>query len=477
MTCTQFIFTVLLIALTASADESAIVRNRPDWPAIFELNRGATIQLQRQSAKRTVKLISFDHLYEPDLFIAGNAARRTIREARVVVEVDGSRATLACRAYQSPVAVNGLLLYVETTREWATAPEIEKIEKVEHDVRFSAVAEGEAWGPPMVFPIRDYRWRSSTYNNTWRSLVPYNRLYYHAGEDLGAIPDRLEVVAPFSGKVALTPLPRGDAKSNGVGIESNDGLVVRLAHMNIESIDPALQLGAAVKAGQVLGKTGMTWSGRKSQVNDPHLHVGFRFGGVEGTLISPFPFFTRAYFEAYPDVLMPMAGGYLFTLPGEETVLDGSRSLARPGRKIVSYRWNLSDGRSVDGAVAQIRYEKPGLYSEELMVSADDGSEDRDYAQVRVWNADQPAQQVARGWLHHIPVRPIRTGNEVTFWNRVSGTAGDVLIDFGDGARPQAIQREARHVYAKEGVYTVSLRGKSATGEEVTVRNRVVVEP
>lgn len=477
MTRARFIVAVSLFALNAIADDAAILRNQPNWPTIFELNRGASIQIPRKSVTHTVKLICFEHLYEPDLFIAGNASHKTIREAQIVVEVDGQRVRLLCRAYQSPLLVNGLLIYVETTREWADAPEIEKIEKVERDVRFSAIAEGEPWGPAMAFPIRNYRWRSSTYNNTWRSLVPYNRLYYHAGEDLGAIPDRLEVVAPFAGKVVLTPLPRGDGKSNGVGIETDDGTQVRLAHMNIESIDPALQMGATVKAGQVLGKTGMTWSGRKSQVNDPHLHVGFKYGGVEGTLISPFPFFTRAYFDAYPDILMPMAGGYLFTVPDQETTLDGSRTLARPGRKVTSFRWNLSDGRSVDAPTATIKYPKPGVYSEELIVRADDGTEDRDYAQVRVWRPDQPAQNLARGWLHYSPVRHIRPGDEVTFWNRLSGTSGEVTIDFGDNTAPESIQRKLKHAYTKAGLYTVTLQARSAAGEPVTVRNRVIIDP
>jgi hypothetical protein len=35
--------------------------------------------------------------------------------------------------------------------------------------------------------------------------VPYNKLYYHRGEDYGAIPDRLDVVAPFEGTVIATP--------------------------------------------------------------------------------------------------------------------------------------------------------------------------------------------------------------------------------------------------------------------------------
>jgi murein DD-endopeptidase MepM/ murein hydrolase activator NlpD len=476
----------LLCGLTAGVisapSRAEILRNVPGWPVVFELNAGQTERVERTTpagpVARGVKLISFEHAFEPDFHIAKNAARRTIREARVVVEVDGRREELLCRPYQSPTPVRGLLLYVETTREWAEAPEIEKVERVRGDVRFSAVAEGEAWGPSMTFPIRDYRWRASSYNNTWRSLVPYNLHYYHAGEDLGAIPDRLDVVAPWAGRVVASPLPGGDGKSNGIILQSDGGLEVRFAHMNTGSIDPAVVVGVAIRAGQRLGKTGMTWAGRKSQVNDPHLHTGFKIPLPDGTqtAVSPYPFFARAYFDAYPDPLLPIAGGYRFTLRDSDVRLDGSRSLARPGRSIAAFRWNLSDGRRVDAATATVRYASPGLYAEELVVRADDGTEDRDFAQVRVWTGDRAPEPVAYGWLHYTPVRGVRPGTEVTFWNRLARTVGDVTIDFGDGAGARVIKSEVRHAYANAGVYTVTLSGRGPGQEPCTVKTRVVVE-
>ena len=472
----------LLTTIIALPAHGEIVRNVPGWPTVFELSVGQTARIERATAAgrvtREVKLISFEHAFEPDHHIVKNTARKTIREARVVVEIDGHREALLCRPYQSPATVRGLLLYVETTREWANAPEIEKVEGVRGEVRFSAAAAGEPWGPPMAFPVRDYRWRASTYNNTWRSLVPYNLHYYHAGEDLGAIPDRLDVVAPWTGRVVASPLPRGDGKSNGVIIATDAGVEVRFAHMNTESIDPAVVVGATVGAGQRLGKTGMTWAGRKSQVNDPHLHAGFKIPRPDGTqtAVSPFPFFTGAYFAAYPDALLPIAGGYVFTLRDTEVTLDGSRSLARPGRRIARHRWNLSDGRDVDGATATIRYARPGLYAEELIVRSDDGAEDRDFAQVRVWAGDKAPEPVAYGWLYYAPVRGIGPGTEVTFWNRLVRTIGDVTIDFGDATPARVIKSDVRHAYAKPGTYTVTLSARGAGDQPCTVKARVVVE-
>jgi hypothetical protein len=105
-----------------------------------------------------------------------------------------------------PITVHGLRLYVGTILERAENAEIADLKDVRGQVRLTACAAGEPWGPAtLVFSLRNYRWRSAAYNNTWSALVPYNKLYYHWGEDYGAIPDRLDVVAPFEGTVIATP--------------------------------------------------------------------------------------------------------------------------------------------------------------------------------------------------------------------------------------------------------------------------------
>jgi len=175
--------------------------------------------------------------------------------------------------------------------------------------------------------------------------------------------------------------------------------------------------------------------------------------------------------------LLPVAGGYYFTLPGRELKLDGSRSQARPGRKVTSHRWNLHEGRTVDAAQAAVRYDRPGLYSEELTVTADDGSEDRDFAQIRVYNPDpSTGRNIAYGWVHYCPVRGIKPGTDVVFWNRLINTAGPVTVNFGDGSAPQPVRGEATHAYSRPGTYTVTFSGKGPGEEPVTVRLRVVVE-
>jgi hypothetical protein len=471
----RLLATLAVLALASQVRaraDSRVVRRQEGWPAVFELNAGDSFRL----GDRTVMLAAFAEHWQPDHWIQNNRERKTLESASVHVDVSGEKATLLLRPYQVPVTVNGLRLYVETTKNWATKCDYAALEGIERDVRLSACLEGETWGPAdVVFPVRDYRWRSSSYQNTWSSLVPYNRLYYHRGEDLGAIPDRLDVMAMFDGTVVKSPLPRGDGQSNGLTIGHASGLELRYAHMNTESILAEMTEGTAVKAGQVLAKTGMTWNGRRAQTHDPHLHAGFAF---EGTSLSPYPFFVEAYFRTYQDdALLPVAGGYYFTIPGREVKLDGSRSVARPGRKVTSHRWKLHDGRTIDAAQAGVRYDRPGLYSEELTVTLDDGSQDRDFAQVRVYDPDPAkARKIAYGWAYYSPVRGIKPGTQVLFWNRLINTAGPVTVDFGDGSVPQPVRSEATHAYGNPGAYTVTLSGRGPGDEPLTVRLRVVVE-
>ena len=288
---------VLYVPAFAAADPACESNRRPqsprtvldipEWPTVFDLNSGDTCRLNRQVDGRTieryVQLIGVQEFWEPDFF-TGVGESRTLRLAEVTVEVSGVRAKLLGRPYQMPVNVNGLRIYVEATRRWAHDADIERLAEMDADVRLSAMAEGETWGPSgFVFPVKNYRWRSNSYFNTWNALVPYNRLYYHRGEDFGAIPDCLPVVIALPGRVVQSPLPAGDGESNGVVIANAAGIRVEYYHMNTESIAETAVAGAQVDAGDLLGKTGMTWAGRRSQTHDPHLHFGLR---VRETAIS-----------------------------------------------------------------------------------------------------------------------------------------------------------------------------------------------
>ncbi|MHC1769275.1 MAG: ADP-ribosylglycohydrolase family protein [Verrucomicrobiia bacterium] len=447
-------------------------------PVVFELDLGQTQQIQVRGpagpVERRIRLLDVRAFYWPNYHIPDLPQRRVFRSAEVDVEVSGTRATLHARPFEMPQMVNGLRLYIETTRGWATEPQLDPMPEVRRAVRFSCVAAGTSWGPSELrFPIGQYRWRANTYGNTWLALVPYNKHYYHRGEDFGAIPDQLEVLASLGGVITRSPLPTGDQESNGLQIRCPFGLELGYFHMNLETVLPYHTNGAAVRTGDLLGRTGMTWAGRKSQHNDPHLHWGV---SVRGAPVASYPFVAEAYLRDYADPLLAVAGGYHYAIPGETVELDASRSLARPGRRIVRYQWRLHDGRDVEGPRASVKADHPGLFSEELRLLADDGSEDRDYAQLRVWNTN-PGAAFAAGWFYHWPVRGARPGTPVLFWNRLFGTTGPVEIDFGDDSNSVRIGQEITHAYAKAGIYTAALRSRGPADEPVEVRMRVVIDP
>jgi PKD repeat protein len=215
----------------------------------------------------------------------------------------------------------------------------------------------------------------------------------------------------------------------------------------------------------------MTWNGQKSQHNDPHLHTDMNFNGYQ---ISAYPYLIEAYFRKYDDKVLAVAGGYRFANIGDSVELDATRSVCREKEKIVSYQWRLHNGETINQLVVRLKYDKPGYYSEELLVKTAGGAVDKDFLQVRV-NDVQSSKETAHGWAYYSPVRNIKPGENILFWNRLNNTKTDVSIDFGDGTEIQAMKSEISHSYAKSGNYTVEIFSKGANNEPVSVKLEVVV--
>lgn len=445
------------------------------WPIQFDLDIGETARLDAPSGSVHVTLRAVDHHTEPDFWTGASPNNAVYVAARVSVEIDGEPTILTCRPGQLPTSIGPVRLYVETTREWAGSPnQARPIGGVHCAVRFSAVPAGETWGPErLVFPIGNYRWRSSTYQNTWGSLVPFNAYYYHRGEDLGAIPDRLPVLAIDDATVLKAPEPGQPVESNPVLLDVGDGVVVRYAHMNIDSIRSHIRPGRPVDRAAPIGLTGETHLGDKFQHDDPHLHVDIFRGGAP---ISPYPMYLESYFRTYTDTVLAIAGGFGYTVAGQPYRLDATRSTARPGETIVDHEWRLHDGRVVHGPIVDIVYDAPGFYAEELVVRTADGSEDRDAISILVY---EPVLQhdIARGWAHYSPVRDVYPGTPVEFWSRLQDVS-DTVIDFGDGTSADvAPDGEVIHAYDSPGIYIATIMGAGIRGEHVSLKLRVRVDP
>ena len=358
--------------------------------------------------------------------------------------------------------MNGLRLYVEATRAWAEEADFDRLPDVQRAVRFSATSAKESWGPPMVFPVRDYRWRSSNY---------YRHRYYHRGEDLGAMPERFDVLAGLGGTVEHSPRSEGAAGANPLVVATPYGVSLRYLHMNTASVPPALTNGASVEAGERVGQTGQYWNGPLGLDDDPHLHVDLR---DERTKYSPYPALVEAYLGTFSDSALPNGGGNYFAVVGDTVLLDATRTVVRPGRKLTSLTWTLHDGRVLQQTVIPVVFEKPGLYIEELTIQTDDGFTDKDFAYVRVY---EPAAHwpLVRGYAFYAPQRRVTTTTPVDFWIYVHN-AEYAMLDFGDGTpsvRVPAREGTAAHTYFKPGLYVASVR---APGSIVVAKTRVDVD-
>jgi murein DD-endopeptidase MepM/ murein hydrolase activator NlpD len=450
--------------------------DQPGFPFMFELNPGesqvVTRSYQGKTIRKKIKLIAVHAFSEPNYWFPDTMEQMDYYQFIVDLEIAGKPVSLYHRPYQMPVAFEGLRIYIENIKQFNESAEYGKSSEMVKEVRISVCMENEPWGPEYIdFPINNYVWRSAVYNNTWSSLVPFNKLYYHRGEDYGAIPDHLEVVSPVDGIIRSTPIPDGAKGSNTVSIVASDGLRWDLAHMNIESIRPEYTVGTEVSAGTVLGKTGMTWAGKKSQEMDPHLHVGL---SMNRTSLASFPYLMEAYMRKYPDPVFAIAGGYRFAIVGQPVELDASRSFSRHHLP-VKYRWRLSNGEVSELEKVIIKYEQPGIYTEELQVESNEGKKDRDFLYVKVYDTAEK-RDFAFGWAYYYPLRDIQPGDEVLFWNRLANTMDEVKINYGDNPEWSTISKEATHRYNKPGKYVVTLKSTGQRNEPVTLKMEVTVK-
>lgn len=472
------VITTLLICsvcLSFGGNKQDIIMNIPGYPLMFELNKDDSMLIDRtfnnKQIVRTLYLKDFRLFTEHNNWFPESLGRCNYYKAEVDIMVSGKVYTLNLQPYQMPVTIEGLRIYVEAIKKMDEIPNLDPIKKMKKEVRFSVCLEHEPWGDPseLEFPVKNYRWRSASYYNTWGSLVPFNKLYYHRGEDIGAIPDKMDVCAWTDSEVINSPIPNG-TNSNKILIRKMNGIEFDYYHCNIESIDTGLWISSQVKKGQYIAKTGMTWNGKHSQWMDPHLHLGMNYNGYT---LSPYPYLIESYFRKYDDKVLAVAGGIRFANVGDSVELDATRSICRENEKITSFQWLLHDGTVVDRPVVKVKYEKPGYYSEELHVKTAKGGLDKDFLQVCV--TDGAEKGFASGWAYFFPVRDIKPGQTILFWNRIVNTKTDVSIDFGDGTPVQTIKDEILHSYNQKGNYTVELSSIGVNNEPVSVKLEVIV--
>ena len=473
---------------------------------VFDLSLGECVDVTL--ADGVSRRITLKAVHEPRC-----AVRGVIRAPSIVVDVDGESAHVPAALYHIPQIVNGVKIGCSVTRGVAEGVGRHRdVYALDRDARIRCWApDAPLFGPtPLVYPAKQ-RWFASLtqmanercfVNACEASLVkPDEYVYYHYGLDVGGHDKAVPVVAAAAGHVVV----RGDEKIDGHdetgGQTRYDRVVVRddtgwyYLYSHLDMIEPTIELGARVDAGDpvgVLGKEGSSggWS---------HLHFGItspqpsgRCGEVEG-----YPLLVESYLHEHPGALLACARPHLVAAAGETLELDGSRSIC-DGATIESFRWDLHDGDVVENARATKTYDREGSYSEMLTVTDGRGQTDVDFCVVQVLPQDgDSAKTPPVIHLSYYPTEGIAPGRPIAFKARTffgrgfeENQAGEELWDFGDGTRATTCSgrpgrgtacadtdfAERWHSYDKPGRYIVTVSRTGKNGLSAVAQARVEVQ-
>jgi murein DD-endopeptidase MepM/ murein hydrolase activator NlpD len=447
-----------------------------------DIDTGATESVQLSNGKRaTVKLLSTSETRDK--------ARSAIREARTEVEINGSRATLFCGNYRLPVEVGGVQIDCTVTKAYYQNTNRDHWGLVK-DARLRVWPAGSPFMPPgsMVYPVRQLWFASRTQMGNEPTYVDEGeritteKIYYHAGLDIGGAEGLTEVIAATDGLVVglgtavidkVKDNPAIDREFNDtIWVEDERGWFTRYTHLY--SYDPSVKLGGRVVKGQKIGTLGKEggsggWS---------HLHfeiISRQPSGKWGTQ-EGYAFLWESYQRQYKPRLIAVARPHQAILAGEKAMLDGSRSWSQS--HIARYDWTFTDGQTASGAKVENSYSKAGTYSEILKITDAGGRTAYDFETVNVLDPKHPEQVPPSIQAAYWPTSDIGPGKAVTFKARTFGTTdGEEHWAFGDGATAVTksdgnVDEHAKngfavttHAFAKPGDYIVRVERTNRVGQ------------
>ena len=478
----------------------------PKGGHVFDLTVGdsAEVHLVDGSTRR----LTLVGVHEPR-----GKARGLIRFPKVSVDIDGERVEVPAALYHTPQTTGGLRIACSVTRGI-----VEAVGRHRNVYAMDKDARLRCWpvdGPlfdetPLVYPAKQVWFASMTQMANERCYTDGGELpaldpskdyvYHHYGLDLGGLDKAVPVVAPRSGTLVCRgedavadydDEAAGQRRYDRVTIRDDTGWYFRYSHLDM--IDPGLELGQPVEAGDFLGFLGK----EGSSGGWSHLHFSIaspqpsgRYGEVEG-----YPFLVEAYLHENPGALLPCARPHRVGIVGEPIELDGSRSIC-DGGEIVAYRWSLQNGESVDGVKATVSYPEEGMYSEMLTVADGQNRTAIDFCVVQILPQDgDPARTPPAMHLASYPTEGVRPGQPIAFKVRTffkgkfeENNAGEEKWDFGDGttattcssspgrgsACADADYAERWHAYDRPGRYIVTVRRTGKNG--LTATAQIVVQ-
>jgi murein DD-endopeptidase MepM/ murein hydrolase activator NlpD len=396
-----------------------------------------------------------------------------LRQAEVRLEVNGETLDLPCGPYILPIEKDGLRLQVDTTSGW-----LQMGKRVQ--LSLWDAADPIVDTSLFVFPLPGYRLFSQgtqSYNEPVHlgegdGDPAGQRFYHNYGFDMAGFEGRDKVVSPIEGMViAVRP------EEGWVAVEDDHGIVIDCGHL--DSIQPGIEEGVAVRRGQDVGVIGR----KGPSGNYSHLHLGLYLSRRDFEADWPcrnlnlYPWIMSAYEVATGHGLFAVARPHRTAITGEKVVFDGRASIALDG-KIVSYQWEFPDGTSLDGPIATKVFDRPGAYTAILRVEDDRGGRDLDICRIRVYSAQQPEDALTTLFFTVSPSLGVRPGSSVHFrgWPQ-GGDAGPIRLDFGDGTAWENYEpfSDVDHSYLEPGIYVVT--GCAITdGRPAMTKLKVVVE-
>ncbi|MGO8747765.1 MAG: PKD domain-containing protein [Thermoguttaceae bacterium] len=461
---------------------------------VIDINVRQSQEVQLAGGKKaTVKLLDLKQSRDP--------LREAVREAQVLVEVNGRQAWLPAANYALPRSVAGVQIDCAITKSYLANcnPDVWGLAA---DARLRLWPEGSPWMNPgtMVYPLKQRWFASATQmanepcyvDSSERAQV--RKIYYHYGLDFGGCEGLVEVVASTDGLVVSARterLPGYDdspvrPRYDVVYVLDARGWYYRYSHCF--AIDDSIRPGVTVRAGQRLGLLGK--EGGSGGWSHLHFDIFCRQPSGQWGCQEAYAFVWEAYRRQHGVQLVAVARPHRVAFAGDRVTLDGSRSWSADA-KIARYDWTFTDGNKAEGVRVERTYSRPGYYSEILKITDAAGRIDYDFAIVCVHDRQHPEQIPPTIHATYWPTFGVTPGEEVTFKVRTFATTdGEETWDFGDGS-PAAKTRSdgnvkmlakdgyavVKHRYDRPGDYLVAVQRTNGRGETATARLHVRVEP
>lgn len=472
-----FSFLILLPTYTYSQTLSRL-------NTISELNIGESEQIvliNGEIVKLSLKDVKIDR----------DSLRDAVRNARVIVEVDGEKITLGSGNYHLPVKVGKVHIDCPVVKEFTVSNYYRHDGTLPKDARLRLWPVDSPFIQPGTFgfPLKQAFMASRTQSQNelaglgWAENLKSTNTGYHAPHDFGGAEGFDEIIAATDGLVVSSmdevlngyeDLP-GDVRPDVIWVVDGRGWYYRYSHLN--SIEPEIVPGAKINLGQKLGYMGKQ-GGSGGWV---HLHFGVHYKNpntMKWVVEDAYAYLWEAYVNKYKPKILAVARPRLIAWTNESINLDGTKSLSLED-DIVSYEWIFTDGSTAKGAIQKRKYNKAGEYSEILKVTDSKGRISYDFSYIQIFDKQFPEKQVPTIHPAYYPSQNIEAGDSIRFLVRTFGSqTGEETWDFGDGTERVVVnsgvverktQNEGKyaetiHSFSKPGHYIVRVERTNEFG-------------